>query len=167
MNLIVNTTTDTSVTDNLKNLLKDRSGEYDIIEAGDMNISPCIGCNHCWLKTPGECSLKDDYVPILQKAVHAEQLWVISDTALGFINHKGKNIIDRIIPLATMYLHFVNKEMRHVPRYEKSPDIGIIYRGDADSGFLAHWCDRTALNLRSRSLGVYESHDVKEAAKCM
>ena len=66
MILIVNTTADTSVTDDLKNSLAGRGADFEIIEAGGLRISPCIGCNHCWLKTPGECAVKDDFEGILK-----------------------------------------------------------------------------------------------------
>ncbi len=167
MILIVNTTSDTAITEELKRSIEENKLEAEIVEAGELKISHCIGCNYCWLKTPGECSIKDDYEFILKKMVHAEELWVISDTALGFLDHKGKKIFDRIIPLATMNLHFVGKEMRHIPRYDRSPDIGIIYSGEADKEFLKRWNERAALNLGSRSLGVFEKTEVKEAVSSM
>ena len=104
MILIVNTTKDLEITGNLHAELEKegfleagKEGDagkkkevYEIVEAGDSKISSCIGCNYCWLKTPGICSIKDDYEGILKKMVHADQIWVISETALGFLNHKGK-----------------------------------------------------------------------------
>ena len=167
MILIVNTTNDTSVTDELKKNLAGNGAEAEILEAGSLNISPCIGCNHCWLKTPGECTIKDDYEIILKKVIHADQLWVISDTALGFIDHKGKNIYDRILPIATMYLQFVGDQMRHVPRYNKLPDLGLIYLGEAEKAYLQRWNARAALNFERKSLGVFERNMVKEAVACM
>ncbi|MCR5672792.1 MAG: flavodoxin family protein, partial [Lachnospiraceae bacterium] len=118
-------------------------------------------------KTPGVCSIKDDYEIILKKIIHADQLWVISNTALGFLDHKGKNIFDRILPIATMYLKFVNDQMRHVPRYKQRTDIGIIYRGDPDREYLQRWSERAALNFESRSLGVFGTDRIKEAVSCM
>nr|MCR5048505.1 NAD(P)H-dependent oxidoreductase [Saccharofermentans sp.] len=106
MILIVNTTEDRGITGTLAALLDSQNKEYEVIEASSLEIKPCIGCNFCWLKTPGVCSIKDDYEQILKKIIKADQLWVISDTALGFIDHKGKNIFDRILPIATMYLRF-------------------------------------------------------------
>ena len=167
MILIVNTTSDTSVTEEIKKLTAGGGSEPEVIEAYGLNISHCIGCNHCWLKTPGECSIKDDYEEILKKIIHADQLWVISDTALGFLDHKGKNIFDRILPIATMYLKFVKGQMRHVPRYRQRTDIGIIYRGECDREFLERWSKRAALNFDSRSLGVFGENEVKEAVSCM
>lgn len=165
MILIVNTTSDTSLTEELKK--RTISKEIDVVEADSMNIGHCIGCNYCWLKTPGECSVKDDYEIILKKAVHADELWVISDTALGFIDHKGKNIYDRILPIATMYLKFKGKQMRHVLRYKKKTDFGLIITGEADKEYLERWLKRAALNLGSKSLGVYEKEELTEAIACM
>ncbi|MBO4474928.1 MAG: flavodoxin family protein [Clostridiales bacterium] len=186
MILIVNTTTDTSITDEIREALasgnalsstagaksagKDASSAasgFEIIEAGAMRISHCVGCNECWLKTPGICALKDDYEQILRKLVHADQMWLITETALGFVDHKGKNIIDRMIPLATMNLQFKGKQMRHIPRYKQRTDVGIIYRGDADRSFMERWNQRVTLNLHSHSLGVFPVTEKKEAIACM
>lgn len=62
-----------------------------------------------------------------------------------------QNIVDRIMPLVTMYLKFQGGQMRHVMRYDHQPDLGVIYTGDGDQAYLERWCQRTALNLGSRS----------------
>ena len=167
MVLIVNTTSDHSITDELKNSLQDKGVDADIIETDSMRISHCIGCNFCWLKTPGECSIKDDYEIIIKKMIHADQMWVISDTALGFLDHKGKNIYDRILPIATMYLKFVGDQMRHVPRYEMNTEMGLIYTGEPEVEYLKKWNARMALNFESKSLGVFGRDELKEAVSCM
>ena len=112
-------------------------------------------------------TITDDYEIILKKLIHADQYWVISDTALGFIDHKGKNVFDRILPILTMNLHFVGDQMRHISRYGKNADLGIIYKGDADKEYLERWAERAALNLESRSLGVFDESKIKEAVSCM
>lgn len=167
MVLIVNTSKDAGITQKLRSLLDNEGIEADIVETKDMKISHCVGCNYCWLKTPGVCSIKDDYEEILMKIIKADQLWVISDTALGFLDHKGKNIFDRILPIATMYLKFKGKQMRHVARYKKHTDVGLIVTGEAQMDYLREWTVRCALNFESESLGVYSSENVKEAAACM
>ncbi|SDA52778.1 hypothetical protein SAMN02910368_01080 [Lachnospiraceae bacterium G11] len=167
MVLIINTTKDTSISEEIRRNISDKGIDAEIIEAGEMRISHCIGCNFCWLKTPGECSVKDDYEQILKRIIHANQMWVISDTALGFIDHKGKNIFDRILPIATMYLTFKGDQMRHVRRYKNTTDIGLIYKGDVEKDFLLRWNERAALNFHSKSLGVFSTDEIKEAASCM
>jgi len=167
MVLIVNTTSDLSITEEIRERAADSGFEIDVVEAAGLRISHCIGCNHCWMKTPGECSIKDDYEIILKKIIHADQLWVVSDTELGFLDHKGKNIFDRILPIATMYLRFNKDQMRHVRRYDRITDIGIIYRGDPDRKYMQRWSERAALNFDSRSLGVFGKESIKEAVSCM
>lgn len=167
MVLIVNTTSDRTMTEEVKKYADERGIDTDIVEAGSMNISHCIGCNYCWLKTPGVCAVKDDYEIILKKVIHADQMWVISDTALGFIDHKGKNIFDRILPIATMNLRFRGDQMRHIPRYDKRTDVGLIITGEADREYLERWNERATLNFESKSLGVFGTYEVKEAVSCM
>ncbi len=140
---------------------------FELIDTTGMNISHCVGCNCCWLKTPGVCAIQDDYEPILRKMNRADQVWLISDTRFGFVSWQTKNIVDRIMPLVTMYLKVKDGQMRHVMRYDHQPDIGIIYTGDGDQAYLERWCQRTALNLGSRSLGVFSERDKKEAVVCM
>lgn len=141
--------------------------EYELIDTTGMHISHCVGCNYCWLKTPGICALKDDYEPILKKMSNASQVWLISDTRFGFVSYQTKNIVDRVMPLATMYLKFKDGQMRHVMRYEHQPDFGIIYTGDGDQAYLERWCQRIALNFGSQSLGVFSIEQKKEAVSCM
>ncbi len=167
MVLIVNTTKDTMITNELQTLTRNKGIEAEIVEAGDKKISHCIGCNYCWLKTPGICSIKDDYEEILKKIIKADDLWVITDTALGFIDHKGKNIFDRILPIATMYLKFNRGQMRHVARYDNSPDIGLIVTGEADMDYLDKWVYRCALNFESTALGAFGKDELEEAVSCM
>ena len=143
------------------------AAKFELIDTAGMHISHCVGCNYCWLKTPGVCSIRDDYEPILRKINEADQVWLISDTHFGFVSWQTKNIIDRIMPLITMYLKFKDGQMRHVMRYNHQPDIGIIYTGDGDQAYLERWCQRTALNLGSRSLGAFSETNRKEAVSCM
>lgn len=141
--------------------------EFEWIDTTGMHISHCVGCNYCWLKTPGICAIQDDYAPILKKMSAAAQVWLISDTHFGFVSWQTKNIVDRVMPLVTMYLKFKDGEMRHVMRYDHQPDIGIIYTGDGDQAYLKRWCRRTTLNMGSRSLGVFPVENSKGAISCM
>jgi len=169
MILLIDTTEEklgATVYENLKTK-KSNIDNYDYVNATDMNISHCLGCNYCWLKTPGECVVKDDYEPLLKKMSKADQVWLLSDTMFGFVTYKTKNIVDRVMPLVTMYIHMVGKQMRHVPRYKKNPDWGVIYTGEGDKEYLTHWCERVAINFGAKSLGAYSEKEIEEAVACM
>ena len=55
----------------------------------------------------------------------------LSGTALNFVDYRMKNIVDRMLPLATMYIHIVDGQCRHVPRYDKKLRFGLLYAGAA------------------------------------
>ena len=167
MIVIVNTTENKEISAQIQTDLEEKKVEYKIFEADTMNISPCLGCNYCWLKTPGNCMINDDYEQIVKLLAKGGQMWVISDTALGFINHKGKNIYDRLMPIVTMNLEFRDKLMRHIMRYDTRPDVGVIFQGKADKEFLDTWNKKVASNMNSEPLGVYEVNEIKEAMACM
>lgn len=165
--LIINTIPDGKVMAKLKELSVGTSNNIEWLDASTLQISHCIGCNYCWLKNPGICTIKDDYEIILKKMIHSDAMWLISETSFGFLSHSAKNIFDRIMPLVTMYLHFVDGEMRHIMRYSNKLDIGIIYSGNGNQEYLERWCERAAINLGSESVGVFSSDRVKEAVSCI
>ena len=66
--LVVNTLLEDS--DDVLQLQEQICAQYEdseVVYTKDMKISHCIGCNYCWLKTPGICTIKDDYEIILKK----------------------------------------------------------------------------------------------------
>lgn len=91
-------------------------------------------------------------------------MWIVADTRFGFISYKGKNFIDRIMPIVTMNLHMKNGQMRHVMRYKRKTNFGVIYRGDGDKEYLNRWAGRAALNLGSKSLGAYSIEEIQEVS---
>lgn len=139
--------------------LHDKGINYEIIETRSMNIKGCIGCNACWLMTPGRCVIKDDYEKLLKLYLSYDAVIFFTDTKFGNITYRLKHIIDRILPLATMHLHFVDGQMRHLARYEKELRMGILYEGSLEGNDLNPWMKRVMLNIHGTSLGVYPTKD--------
>ena len=153
MTLVLNTLESGDCSEQVKTLLAGKGDKIEIIDTAGMRIAHCIGCNQCWLKTPGVCSIKDDYEIIVKKLVKTENLWIVSDTRFGFIDYRGKKVLDRIMPMLNMYLTFRDGWMRHELRYH-ALNVGLIYRGNGDQKMLEDWCERTAVNIGGHSLGV-------------
>ena len=141
--------------------------DHRVIHAYEKNLRPCVGCNACWLVTPGVCSLRDGYEELLKAYLEYDATVFLAGTALNFVDHRMKNVIDRILPLATMYIHIVDGQCRHVPRYEKKLRLGLLYSGTADGAYLSHWMERVALNLGGESLGSYPIAEAKEVLSCI
>lgn len=148
----------------LSALLTLSDDEIEMIDTTDMKIAHCMGCNQCWLKTPGVCAIKDDYENIIKKLVGAENLWLAADTRFGFIDWRGKCVMDRIVPMLNMYVEFREGLERHELRYHPL-NFGLMFKGDCDQQFLEEWSKRVASNLAGQSLGVYKIN--KEDVSCM
>ena len=147
--------------------LRDRTDRCGVINTCEMELQHCVGCNACWLVTPGICSRKDGYEELLKAYLEYDATVFLSGTALNFVDHRMKNVIDRILPLATMYIHIVDGQCRHVPRYEKKLRLGLLYSGTADGAYLNRWMERVALNLGGESLGSYPIAEAKEVLSCI
>jgi len=83
----------------------------DAINTDDYKIGHCVGCTHCWLKTPGVCAVKDDWEILFKRIISADTVVFITEAKLGFVSHKMKNIVDRLIPIATPYTTLYKGEM--------------------------------------------------------
>ena len=147
--------------------LKGGAEAVRLLHAHEMNLRPCVGCNACWLITPGVCSIRDGYEDLLKAYLACDAAVFLSGTALGFVDHRMKNVIDRILPLATMYIHIVDGECRHVPRYDGKLRFGLLYAGAADGAYLNRWMDRVMLNLGGDSLGAYPISNAREVLACI
>jgi Multimeric flavodoxin WrbA len=153
MTLVLNTLESGDCSEQIKALLAEKDSEFEIINTADMKIAHCVGCNFCWLKTPGICAIKDDYETILKKLVTAENLWIVSDTKFGFLDYRGKKVLDRIVPMLNMYIEIRDGWERHQLRYH-ALNVGVIYKGNGNQQLLEEWCERVATNLAGHSLGV-------------
>jgi multimeric flavodoxin WrbA len=151
MTIILNTIEEKAVLEQISNLIKD--DDTEIVNTSDMKIAHCMGCNQCWLKTPGVCAIKDDYESVLKKLVQADNLWLVSDTRFGFLDYKGKRMMDRIMPMLNMTIGFRDGWMRHELRYH-ALNIGLLYKGNAEQTMMEDWCKRTAANIGGHSLGA-------------
>ena len=153
MTLVLNTLESGDCSEQIKALFADKNEEIEIINTADLKIMHCMGCNNCWLKTPGICAMKDDYEIILQKLVAAENLWVVADTKFGFIDYRGKRVLDRIVPMLNMYIEIRDGWERHQLRYHPL-NFGFIYKGNGNRELLEEWSMRVARNMAGHSLGV-------------
>ncbi|MCQ4022381.1 flavodoxin family protein [Ruminococcus sp. zg-924] len=139
----------------------------EVMHTEDMKIQPCVGCNFCWLKTPGVCAIRDDYEALLRALLRYDTAVLIAGTALGFLDHRAKHIVDRTLPLATMYTHVVDGQMRHIPRYDKRFRFGLLYAGAGEREYLTYWMKRFALNLGGNSLGAFPIEEAGEVSLCV
>ena len=97
--------------------------------APSKEIKPCVGCFGCWLKTPGECVIKDGYNRMGALIHQADELVVMSKYTYGGFSSFVKNVFDRSIGWVLPYFTIVDNEMHHKKRYPEDKKITVIFRG--------------------------------------
>ena len=148
-------------------VVKQSSADVQVIHAYEQNFRPCVGCNACWLVTPGVCAIKDGYAALLKAYLQYDAVLFLSGTALNFVDHRMKHLIDRLLPLVTMYIRIADGQCRHVPRYDKKFRFGLLYEGAADRDYLNRWMERVMLNFDGENLGAYPIENAEEVAVCI
>ena len=103
---------------------------YEVISDRE-NIKPCVGCFGCWLKTPGQCVIRDGYERMGTLIHQAEEVTVISRYTYGGFSSFVKNVIDRSIGWVLPYMEIYRGEMHHQRRYPEDKPITFIFRGSS------------------------------------
>lgn len=113
--------------DIVEQIKKNLKGEITVRSLEDNEITACIGCWTCWVKTPGKCCFNDVMTSFYKDYVNSEKVVLILDTEQGFINHTAKAFIDRTIPHYHPYIEIVNGECHHQARYNKYPELYFYF----------------------------------------
>ncbi|HPL98454.1 MAG TPA: flavodoxin family protein [Bacillota bacterium] len=99
----------------------------------DMNISRCLGCFNCWVKTPGVCIIDDDGRMIAKEAVQSDLVIFLTPVVFGGYSPELKMALDRLIPIVSPFFTKIQGEVHHKPRYKHYPSlvgIGILPEND-------------------------------------
>lgn len=159
MNIIINGITNSDFDDFEAGLEQMNLEDSVYFKLRDMNINYCQGCWDCWVKTPGICSIKDDYEQILSKIPSAERITIITPIIAGYESSLIKKFKDRLIPMVHPYVEIYKGEQHHLQRYAKNPDFRVIvledeYTTEEDIVTIKDLYERTSLNLRYKLIGV-------------
>ena len=92
-------------------------------------IRPCVGCFHCWNKTPGICVMKDGFENMGQLIHQAGEVVVISRYAYGGFSGFVKNVIDRCLGYVLPQFEIIGGETHHQKRYEETKAFTFIFYG--------------------------------------
>jgi multimeric flavodoxin WrbA len=112
---------------------REAGAEVENVFLVEKKIHHCMGCFHCWIKTPGKCTIKDDMAGLLEKFNGADLIVYATPLYIDNVSGLMKVFMDRLVPLADP--HFgpdANGECRHAfQKGRKIPKIGVI----ANCGF--------------------------------
>lgn len=119
----------------LKNLidmfLEKKEFETEMMEVGAENLTFCMGCFGCWIKTPGECVINDMMAQINRSVMNSDVVIYLSPIIFGQFSANIKNTMDRSIPNALPFFETrPDGSTMHPPRYDTYPRRIIIGYGD-------------------------------------
>jgi multimeric flavodoxin WrbA len=124
------TTVYTSLYQQVIQILEQKGYEVTIKEAG-RTLHNCIGCFGCWVKTPGECVIRDDMTSINRLYVNSDAVIFLSPVVFGQFSANIKNVFDRLLPrLLPFFIRKANGSTAHPLRYAKNPQVYIIGYGN-------------------------------------
>lgn len=101
------------------------------IISDNKNITPCMGCFGCWIKTPGECILKDGYNNMGAILGDTRNIIIISETFYGTYSPFVKNVLDRSISYVHPYFTKRDGEIHHQRRYANNTYVKVYLYGNA------------------------------------
>lgn len=99
------------------------------IQVNRMEIKSCLGCFHCWEKTPGTCCIQDDMRQVIEKLLWADiTIWSFP---LYYFTVPGglKTLIDRQLPMALPFMTDRKDGMgngAHLSRYDMSGKKTVV-----------------------------------------
>lgn len=99
---------------------------YQIVGPTQKAPVKCLGCFGCWIKTPGECVIKDGFNHMGEYLGNCDTFTIITQSRYGEFSCFTKNILDRSISTVHPYFSKRNGEIHHKLRYNNHPKLQVI-----------------------------------------
>ena len=124
--------------------------QVDSFTLRDVDVSSCLGCFGCWVRTPGLCVIDDAGRDIARLYVRSDLVVFLTPITFGGYSSELKKAIDRLIPNILPFFTKINGEVHHEPRYEHNPRllaIGALPHPDTEREQLFRFLvNRNAIN---------------------
>lgn len=96
--------------------MTEAGAEVELFYTSKLEIKHCDGAFTCWLRTPGECHLKDDMQMLYPKLREAD-IWVLATPVyVDGVTGSMKTLMERTIPLVLPLIELRDGHTRHPPR---------------------------------------------------
>lgn len=109
-------------------VLPDPDG-YTVIDAAQ-KTAYCQGCFGCWLKTPGQCVIRDSLQNISAQMGSCREMMILSRCCYGGFSPAIKKVLDRSIAVSLPFFTYRSGRVHHPMRYREHPALKICFYGD-------------------------------------
>lgn len=150
-------------TEALRGALERSGHEVAVLPLRDLDIRECTACFTCWLRTPGECALKDDGATMLRAVVNADIELLVTRVSFGGYGGLLKTALDRIVPSALPTFTMRDGEMHHPLRYEPMAAFGAVgLQADDNPECAATFESLVERNARNMDPGAFGATVLRE-----
>jgi multimeric flavodoxin WrbA len=160
-----------TVSDYLVDFLRINDHEVEVMVLRNETIASCLGCFGCWLKTPGECVIKDAGSQLPRKVIQSDLVFMLTPVTFGMYSSELKKALDRFpCPVLLPFFKKINGEIHHANRYDKYPSlvaIGVLPNPDEESeNIFTTLVGRNGINLHAKAISsVIYSNDQPNTMK--
>jgi multimeric flavodoxin WrbA len=163
--------TTNTVSDCLEDSLNGKGHEVDVMVLRNEKIDSCLGCFGCWLKTPGECIIKDAGSELPRKVIQSDLVFLLTPVTFGMYSSELKKALDRFpCPVLLPFFKKINGEIHHAPRYDKYPilvAVGVLPNSDEENeNTFTTLVSRNGINLHTKAVStIVYSNDTPDIIK--
>ncbi len=121
----------------------------------------CKGCFGCWIKTPGECVIKDAMAGINRETMASDVVIYLIPIVFGQFSANIKSALDRWIPnVLPFFIQTKTGATMHPARYERNPQYVMLGYGDALTAEDKRlFSDITTKHRENGTVLIYEGDD--------
>jgi multimeric flavodoxin WrbA len=105
--------------------VRQAGAEVELFYTAELDIRPCQGEFHCWLKTPGTCFQRDDMQTLLPKLAEADAIVLGTPVHADGVAGPMKILLDRVTPLMAPFFELRHDHCRH-SRRDGRTDVKLI-----------------------------------------
>ena len=133
--------------------------DYEIEEfsVGRDDLACCTGCFGCWVKTPGQCVIRDGIAAINRAVMGSDVAFFLTPVVFGQFSANIKTVVDRGLPnILPFFIIRPDGSTMHPARYDSYPQYVMLGFGDSISAEDARlFIDITKKHRRGAEALVY------------
>ncbi len=154
--------------DRIKSALEERQNDQlAMYPLQEQDLHHCVGCFHCWVKTPGVCVINDRGRQLCQAVIQSAVVIYLSPVQYGCYSPLIRRALDRNLPNILPFFKKINGEVHHAPRYSHYPKLVMVGYGETvsagEAATFKELSDANALNFQVESARTYIYRDRESA----
>ena len=133
MKAVIITDSERQPQDGLRGELLTCLKDYEVDEFSvGRELACCIGCFGCWIKTPGQCVVKDGIDSINRAIMNSDVAFFLTPVVFGQFSANIKTVVDRGLPnMLPFFITRPDGSTMHPARYDNYPQYVMLGYGDS------------------------------------